>query len=82
MASNTASSENRRKNRHKNMGRKRKNLEARKSTKTETELFAALGEPGKPAPKAGSAAAPKAKAAAPKAKAAAPEKAAKAKAAK
>lgn len=82
MASNTASSENRRKNRHKNMGRKRKNAEGRKSTKTDAELFAALGEPGKPAPKGAAAAAPKAapKAAAPKA--AAPKAAAKTKAAK
>ena len=50
MASNTAASENRRKRRHKNMGRKRKNQEARKSTLSNTELFAGLGEPGQPAP--------------------------------
>lgn len=52
MASRTASSENRRKARHKNMGRKRKNALAKRSTLTAGELFAALGEPGKPAPKA------------------------------
>lgn len=63
MASNTASSENRRKNRHSNMGRKRKNRDARKSTPSATELFAGLGEPGKPAPGLGAKAAPKAKAA-------------------
>jgi hypothetical protein len=51
MASNTAISENKRKIRHKNMGRRRKNVLARKSTKSATELFAALGEPGQPAPK-------------------------------
>ncbi len=52
MASNTASSENRRKTRHKNMGRKRKNASAKRSTLSNAELFASLGEPGKPAPKA------------------------------
>jgi hypothetical protein len=51
MASNTAASERKRKRRHKNMGRRRKNGQARKSTKSATELFAALGEPGAPAPK-------------------------------
>ncbi len=76
MASNTASSENRRKNRHSNMGRKRKNRDARKSTPSATELFAGLGEPGKPAPGVGAKAAPKAKAAKPAA-AAKPKAAAK-----
>ena len=52
MASNTKASENRRKAKHKASGRRRKNVAARKSTKSATELFAALGEPGKPAPKA------------------------------
>lgn len=52
MASNTAASENRRKNKHKAAGRRRKNAQARKSTKSAVELFAALGDPGKPAPKA------------------------------
>jgi hypothetical protein len=52
VASNTKASENRRKAKHKAAGRRRKNVAARKSTKSATELFAALGEPGKPAPKA------------------------------
>ena len=51
MASNTAASERKRKRRHKNMNRRRKNAQARKSTQSAVELFAALGEPGKPAPK-------------------------------
>jgi len=48
MASNTKASENRRKRRHLNMGRKRKNKLARKSTTSFVDLFAACGEPGKP----------------------------------
>ncbi|MCC6748320.1 MAG: hypothetical protein IT371_11720 [Deltaproteobacteria bacterium] len=52
MASNTCMTENRRKRRRKNMGRKRKNKEAKRSTLSSAELFASLGEPGKPAPKA------------------------------
>jgi hypothetical protein len=48
MASRTKRSENRRARRHKNMGRRRKNREARKSTPSAAELFAACGEPGKP----------------------------------
>lgn len=59
MASNTMATWNRRKRKHKNNGRKRKNAESRHSTPSATELFAALGEPGKPAP--AGAAAPKAK---------------------
>lgn len=51
MASNTSASENKRKRNHKNMGRKRKNKLARRSTVSAVELFAVLGEPGKPAPK-------------------------------
>ena len=51
MASNTKASENRRKRRHLNMGRRRKNATGRKSTQSYVELFAACGEPGKPAPK-------------------------------
>ena len=51
MASDTRSSENKRKRRHKNMGRRRKAQQSVRSTLTETELFAACGEPGKPAPK-------------------------------
>jgi hypothetical protein len=50
MASNTAASSVKRKNKHEKAGRRRKNRLARKSTKSSTELFAALGEPGKPAP--------------------------------
>lgn len=50
MASNTAASENKRKRNHKNMGRKRKNRLGKKSTVSAKDLFAALGEPGKPAP--------------------------------
>jgi hypothetical protein len=40
-----------RKRTHKNIGRKRKNRDARHSTPSSTELFAGFGEPGKPAPK-------------------------------
>ncbi len=50
MASNTNASEKRRARRHKNMGRRRKNTNGRKSTLSMTELFAACGEPGKPMP--------------------------------
>jgi hypothetical protein len=52
MASNTTASTNKRARAHHNMGRKRKNQEARHSTSTASELFAACGEPGKPAPAA------------------------------
>jgi len=51
VASNTKATESKRKRRHKNLGRKRKNLQARKSTKSATELFAGFGEPGQPAPR-------------------------------
>ncbi len=51
MASNTAATERKRKRRHKNMNRRRKNAQARKSTPSAAEMFAALGEPGSPAPK-------------------------------
>ncbi len=51
MASNTKASSTKRKNKHQKAGRKRKNASARKSTKSAVELFAALGAPGKPAPK-------------------------------
>jgi hypothetical protein len=50
MASRTAASTVKRKNKHEKAGRRRKNRLAKKSTKSMTELFAALGEPGKPAP--------------------------------
>ena len=52
MASRTKKTENRRARHHKNAGRKRKNVTARKSTPSMVELFAACGEPGKPAPTA------------------------------
>jgi hypothetical protein len=52
MASRTAATRVKRKNRHEKAGRRRKNRLARKSTASATELFAVLGEPGKPAPKA------------------------------
>jgi hypothetical protein len=51
MASRTAASKVKRKNKHQKAGRRRKNRLARKSTQSGVELFAALGEPGKPAPK-------------------------------
>ena len=50
MASNTAASSVKRKNKHEKAGRRRKNRLARKSTRSMVELFAALGEPGKPTP--------------------------------
>ena len=51
MASNTAVTSRRRVRNHKKAGRDRKRQESRRSTLTAAELFAALGEPGKPAPK-------------------------------
>lgn len=48
MASNTKSSELKRKRHHRNAGRVRKNRQGRKSTPSYAELFAACGEPGKP----------------------------------
>jgi len=50
MASRTAASRVKRKNKHEKAGRRRKNRLARKSTLSHAELFSALGEPGKPAP--------------------------------
>ncbi len=52
MASNTKATTVKRKNKHEAAGRRRKNRLARKSTQSSVELFKALGEPGKPAPKA------------------------------
>ena len=52
MASRTKKTWTRRERHRVNQGRKRKNVQARKSTLSEVELFAALGEPGKPAPRA------------------------------
>jgi hypothetical protein len=51
MASNTKATTVKRKNKHEKAGRRRKNKLAKKSTKSATELFANLGEPGKPAPR-------------------------------
>ncbi len=65
MASNTMATWHKRQRAHHNMGRKRKNQDARHSTLSAAELFAGLGEPGQKATGAGApkAAAPKAKAA-------------------
>jgi hypothetical protein len=41
---------NKRKRTHKNIGRKRKNKDSRHSTPSAADLFAGMGEPGKPAP--------------------------------
>jgi hypothetical protein len=50
MASLTKKTRIRRKNRKKNMGKRRKAVESVSSTPSDAELFAALGEPGQPAP--------------------------------
>ncbi|MEZ4453619.1 MAG: hypothetical protein R3B09_29460 [Nannocystaceae bacterium] len=52
MASFTAVSKRKRARRHKNAGQDRKKKSGRRSTPSAVELFAACGEPGKPAPKA------------------------------
>jgi hypothetical protein len=52
MASNTARSEKRRARTHQKAGKRRKAAQSQRSTLTAVELFASLGEPGKPAPKA------------------------------
>lgn len=52
MASDTKKSENKRARRHANAGRRRKNVQSRRSTPSYAELFAGCGEPGKPAPAA------------------------------
>ena len=52
MASNTQKTEHRRATKKSNGGRKRKNKESRHSTPSAADLFAACGEPGKPAPRA------------------------------
>ncbi len=59
MASNTMATWHKRTRTHKNLGRKRKNKEARHSTPSMSELFAGFGEPGKPAPAAATATAKK-----------------------
>jgi len=51
MASNTKATRVKRTNKHEKAGRRRKNKLARRSTVSNSELFAALGEPGKPAPR-------------------------------
>ena len=51
MASNSRQTWKKRLRRHANAGRKRKNKESRHSTAADAELFAGLGEPGRPAPK-------------------------------
>lgn len=51
MASNTKATSVKRKNKHEKAGRRRKNKLARNSTPSTVDLFAALGEPGQPAPK-------------------------------
>ena len=51
MASNTAVTEKRRERHHANAGKRRKARMSKKSTPSSAELFAGLGEPGKPAPK-------------------------------
>lgn len=52
MASFTQITRRKRTLRHKKAGRKRKLVQSKKSTASYSELFAACGEPGKPAPKA------------------------------
>ena len=51
MASRTAATRVKRKNKHEKAGRRRKNKLAKKSTASNADLFAALGEPGQPAPR-------------------------------
>ena len=51
MASRTKATRVKRKNKHEKAGRRRKNRLAKKSTKSTGELFAGMGEPGKPAPR-------------------------------
>jgi hypothetical protein len=53
MASNTNIVKNKRKRRHKNAGHARKIAMSKRSTLSYEALFAACGEPGKPAPKQG-----------------------------
>jgi len=55
MASNTMATWHKRTQKKRGAGRKRKNAQARHSTASYTELFAALGESGKQAPKSKSA---------------------------
>ncbi len=50
MASLTKQTKIKRRRRHRNAGRQRKNRQAKRSTPSYADLFADLGEPGKPAP--------------------------------
>lgn len=52
MASNTRETWKKRLRRKAKAGRKRKNQESRHSTPSSAQLFAGMGEPGQPAPKA------------------------------
>ena len=52
MASDTDIVRRKRKRRHKNAGHQRKLEQSKQSTPSYEQLFAALGEPGQPAPKA------------------------------
>jgi hypothetical protein len=52
MASNSRQTWKRRQRRHSNAGRKRKNKQSVRSTKSEADLFAGMGAPGQPASKA------------------------------
>lgn len=54
VASNTKKTERKRAIRARNMGRRRKAKQSVHSTLSAEELFAACGEPGKPAPKSAS----------------------------
>lgn len=56
MASNTKATWNRRDRHHTNEGKRRKARESKKSTPSEAELFAGMGEPGQKAPAAKAAA--------------------------
>jgi hypothetical protein len=51
MASNSRKTWKRRQRRQSNAGRKRKNKQSVRSTKSEADLFAGMGAPGKLAPK-------------------------------
>jgi hypothetical protein len=51
MASNTRETWKRRLRRKHRAGRKRKNQDARRSTPSDTLLFAGMGKPGEPVPK-------------------------------
>ena len=51
MASDTKSTWNKRDRRHSNAGKRRKVKESKASTPSYAELFKAMGEPGKRAPK-------------------------------